>query len=251
MHCLYRHVRLDKNEVFYVGISRKHKSRYDRAYEKNRRTRAWLNVVEKTAYRVDILMESESREFIIEKEKEFISLYGRRDLGAGTLVNFTDGGEGNLGLKISEESRLKRSIASKGRGLGKPLSKEHKQKISASLKEARAFGKGGMSPAALIRFKQNRKGHIVSEETRQKIREKLLKPKPPKIREGCKFTAEGMAKLIKSHQKPVYCVNTHQTFDTVTHAAKALGISQISIYRVLSGSYSSVKGLKFLRPNGL
>lgn len=34
------------------------------------------------------------------KEIELISLYGRRDLGKGTLVNFTDGGEGTQG-KVS------------------------------------------------------------------------------------------------------------------------------------------------------
>jgi hypothetical protein len=37
------------------------------------------------------------------KEKEFIQLYGRKDLGLGELVNMTDGGDGTIGRILSEE----------------------------------------------------------------------------------------------------------------------------------------------------
>lgn len=96
---LYRHIRLDNNQVFYVGIGKKGKRRngigqeYARAFER-RRKQFWTNVVNKAGYRIEIMLESDSHQFIKEKEKEFIKLYGRRDLNTGTLVNFTDGGDG-------------------------------------------------------------------------------------------------------------------------------------------------------------
>lgn len=97
---VYRHIRLDKNEVFYIGIGTKnsnaeaHKARFPRAFEKSNRNPHWLNVIKKTEYEVEILFQSCSIERIQNKEMEFIQLYGRRDLNTGTLVNRSPGGEG-------------------------------------------------------------------------------------------------------------------------------------------------------------
>lgn len=100
---LYRHIRLDNNEVFYVGVGMKNyscngfKSVYFRAFQKNKaRNKFWRNIVAKTDYKVEILLESDDYRYILEKEKEFVKLYGRRDLGLGTLVNLTDGGDNDL-----------------------------------------------------------------------------------------------------------------------------------------------------------
>ena len=41
-------------------------------------------------------------------------MYGRKDLIEGTLVNFTDGGEGVCGWKASDETRKKISDKQKG-----------------------------------------------------------------------------------------------------------------------------------------
>jgi hypothetical protein len=43
------------------------------------------------------------------KESEYISKYGRKDLGTGTLRNLSNGGEGNSGHKHSLETRKKLS----------------------------------------------------------------------------------------------------------------------------------------------
>lgn len=100
---LYRHIRLDTNEPFYVGIGTKigkcgtEKCNYSRAFSRYSRNFLWKNVTNKTDYEVEILLESDDYEFIKQKEIEFIALYGRRDLGEGTLVNMTDGGDGMLG----------------------------------------------------------------------------------------------------------------------------------------------------------
>lgn len=135
---LYRHIRLDKNEVFYIGVGtkRKHKNekeRYARAYLKANRNPFWKNVVNKTQYIVEIVCESNDYNYILQKEIEFIKMYGRKDLGLGSLVNLTDGGEGVVNLKHphTEETKQKISKALKN----KCKSEEHKQKLSLIKKQ--------------------------------------------------------------------------------------------------------------------
>jgi len=51
------------------------------------------------------VFETESEEEAFAKEIELIALYGRRNLGTGTLFNLTDGGEGASGAVRSDEER--------------------------------------------------------------------------------------------------------------------------------------------------
>lgn len=103
MAYLYRHIRLDKQEVFYIGIG--NDKNYSRAQSKNNRTKHWHNIA-KNGYEVEIVLDNLTWEEACEKEKEFIKLYGRKDLNKGTLVNMTDGGEGVLGLKQTEKCKI-------------------------------------------------------------------------------------------------------------------------------------------------
>ena len=104
---LYRYIRLDKNEVFYIGVGTKRRGIFDyqRAYSKHGRNKHWKNITNKTLCKVEIVLESDSYEFILKKEIEFIALYGRKDLKKGTLCNLTDGGEGNKGYIKTKEER--------------------------------------------------------------------------------------------------------------------------------------------------
>jgi hypothetical protein len=111
---IYYHIRLDKNEPFYIGIGSDNKGKYTRAYSKNRNT-YWKNIVNKTLYKVEIIQDNITWEYACNKEKEFISLYGRADLGLGLLVNMTDGGEGNKEPR-SESTKQK---------MRKPKTKDH------------------------------------------------------------------------------------------------------------------------------
>jgi hypothetical protein len=122
---LYRHVRSDLNQVFYIGIGTKHfvktdfksiKSEYKRAYETEQRTDYWKNVYNKTNVDVEIIYESNDYSFIKQKEREFIKLYGRKDLGLGTLVNFLDGGEGTSGWIASDKTKKQMSKNSSLKG---------------------------------------------------------------------------------------------------------------------------------------
>lgn len=143
---VYRHIRLDKNVPFYIGIG----TRKSRAYDKWR-NKIWKSIVAKTPYEVEILFEGLTRNQAENKEREFIKLYGRIDLGTGTLANLTNGGdsgcgEANRGKKLTEEHKAKlRGRPSPAKSLevrkklsemfkGKPKSEEQKRKISETLK---------------------------------------------------------------------------------------------------------------------
>lgn len=127
---VYRHIRLDKNIPFYIGIGKD----TNRPYNKKDRSNFWKSIIGKTKYIVEILFDNLTKEQAIEKEKEFIKLYGRIDLKTGTLCNMTCGGEGTgilnddleclrrkriketlTGRKVSEESKVKNCLNKKNR----------------------------------------------------------------------------------------------------------------------------------------
>jgi hypothetical protein len=177
MAILYRHIRKDKNEPFYVGIGKTEK----RAYQIHNRNKHWKNIADK-GFDVQILFDDLSWEDACKKEIEFIKLYGRNDNGTGILCNMTDGGDGqlgnihNLGKKrtdpefkkrmseiaknrtYSEETREKMRLAKLGKKRpertlehrlklsivqkGKPKSEEAKKNMSLSHKNKKPWNYG-------------------------------------------------------------------------------------------------------------
>jgi hypothetical protein len=95
MAYVYTYTRLDKNEIFYVGIGSD--SKYRRAKNKFIRSDYFKKIINKSQYRLDIVFDGLTWEEACLKEIELIALHGRKDLKTGTLVNFTNGGEGRLG----------------------------------------------------------------------------------------------------------------------------------------------------------
>lgn len=145
MAYVYRHIRLDKNEPFYIGIGTDNK--YSRAYSKDSRNKIWQKIIDKTKYEVEILLDDLSIEDAFAKEIEFIDLY-KRKCDNGILANLSKGGEGGtFGLKRSKESVQKGVIKRIG------LKRTEESKIK-------------MSNAA--------KGKIVSESTREKMRARMM-----------------------------------------------------------------------------
>lgn len=134
MAYLYRHIRLDKNEVFYVGIGSD--PLYKRVYCKYKRSDHWNRIVKNSAIEIEIILDDLTWEDACKKEIEFITLYGRRDINTGSLVNLTNGGEGSLGILVTNETLQKRSIAVLGSNnpmYGRSVGKEYGYKISNSL----------------------------------------------------------------------------------------------------------------------
>jgi predicted GIY-YIG superfamily endonuclease len=143
MAIVYRHIRLDKNEVFYIGMGKD----IERAYSKKGRNEHWKSIYKITPIKIEILFKNLTLEEALNKEIEFIKIYGRRDLKKGTLVNMTDGGEGTInhspeviksisnkliGRKIPNESAKKSAIArtglKRGKSTGDKISKKLKNK---------------------------------------------------------------------------------------------------------------------------
>jgi hypothetical protein len=94
MAYLYRYIRLDKNEVFYVGIGKDSEGKYERANRKCGRNDHWNNVVNLTDYEIEIVLDDLTWEEAGQKEIEFIKLYGRSCVNEGPLTNITEGGIG-------------------------------------------------------------------------------------------------------------------------------------------------------------
>lgn len=123
---LYRHIRLDTNEPFYIGIGTKNKKKgrtgtykglYVRAYTKHIENSIWMNIINKAQWKVEILLESNDLSFIKQKEIEFIALYGRRNLGTGILANLTNGGDRNDGVVRTYTEKQLQEIAERTRRL--------------------------------------------------------------------------------------------------------------------------------------
>lgn len=105
MALVYRHIK-PNGEVFYIGIGVNKK----RAYSKHGRNRYWHNVINKYGYEVQILTNGIDYDFAKEIEMLLIAHYGRRDLNRGTLVNLTDGAEGNQTLSENQLEGCKKRI---------------------------------------------------------------------------------------------------------------------------------------------
>lgn len=95
MAYVYTYTRLDKNEIFYVGIGSD--SKYKRAKNTSSRSDYFKKIINKSKYKLDIIFDDLTWEEACLKEIELIALHGRKDLKTGTLINFTNGGEGRLG----------------------------------------------------------------------------------------------------------------------------------------------------------
>jgi len=124
---VYRHIRADKNEVFYIGVGSRSESDlknniYKRARTKTGRNNMWKNIVRKTEYTIEILVESFDLELIKEKEKEFIKLYGRKILNTGTLCNILEGGDASFSDR-SSGTRTPRIMSEEARARAREITK--------------------------------------------------------------------------------------------------------------------------------
>ncbi|NBY21342.1 MAG: hypothetical protein EBQ73_00350 [Gammaproteobacteria bacterium] len=197
MAYVYRHIRLDKNEPFYIGIGSDEE--YKRANTNTRRNKHWINI-SKFGYEVDILFDGLTWDEACVKEKEFISLYGRKDKNKGSLCNLTDGGDGCLGriVTFSEESKRKMSEARKGK---KPyiITDEIRKNLSIAAK------KRGISKEHLAKMNKarvnftHRKGIPHTEETRKKMSDSRIGIK--KSQEWCKAQSERVTQYWKNKKQ--------------------------------------------------
>lgn len=182
MAVVYLHRRKDNNEVFYVGIGNDIKRAFD---TKNRKNKHWKNIVTKYGYIVEIVEENLSWFDACIKEKELIKNYGRYDINEGTLVNMTDGGDGQS--NPSEETRKK---------LKYKKTEEHKVKL-------RTYQLGVKQSEETIKKRINN-GFHKTEEYRKKMSESLSGDKNPnKKEENKKKLRKPKSPRTKEHSQKI------------------------------------------------
>lgn len=127
-------------------------------------------------------------------EMEAVAKFGRKNLGLGTLLNLTDGGdEGTPGVVVSEETRQKLSVLSKGRKVSDDT-KALMSKVRAG--EKRPEGTGAKislatsgkkrSEESKANMRATRSDKMYTAERNEKIRTTLM---------GRKLSAETKAKI--------------------------------------------------------
>jgi hypothetical protein len=122
--CVYFHYTLDTNEIFYVGVGNA-----NRPYSKKSRNDFWQHIVNTQGYTIEIIHINLSLNDAYDLEVKYINLYGRKDLGLGTLINLGNGGKCNNNLSKHVRDKISESL----KGVKKdPRSKEYCDNISKS-----------------------------------------------------------------------------------------------------------------------
>jgi hypothetical protein len=168
MAYVYRHIRLDKNEPFYIGIGSDDKGKYERAKDKNGRNNHWHNIIACTEYRIEIMLDDLTWEEANKKEIELVAFYGRRNLNKGTLCNLTDGGDSFNGLVFTDEHKNKLSKIRKE----KFANGELKPNETTFKKGQEPWNKGKkMSKESVEKTASKNRGKKATKETREKLSE--------------------------------------------------------------------------------
>lgn len=103
---------------------------FDARHKNRNRTQRWINSLLKKGLEPDMFLVEEVDDNWVDAEQFWIQYY--KSLGC-RLTNHSIGGEGVIGLKPNEETRKKMSMSAKNRTDRKPISDEHKKKISMTL----------------------------------------------------------------------------------------------------------------------
>jgi group I intron endonuclease len=196
---------------FYIGSSTKLKQRWAqhrKGLMANRHANkalqnAWNKYGEDSfTFRVLELVDDPSQ--LLAAEQRWIDETGACRVGYNIRIT----AESNAGLRQSEETRRKMSLAHTGRKHG-PMSEEQKACLSNLLAGRK------LSEETRARMSQSRMGRKLSEETRKKISEahkgKIVSPetrvKFSMVQTGKKHSEETKAKMRQSHQRRLQ----HQT----------------------------------------
>lgn len=160
LHYVYRHIRPDKNEVFYIGIGKHGTGRH----LQKRRNGIWEKIVSKNngVFIAEIMMDSLTEDEALLKEKEFISLYGKLKDGTGTLSNILDyGSKGHhIGRTEEEKENLRRFNKTRVHKKGWKLTEETKLRMSLSRRGVPKKRGYTISPEHVTRLREANKGNI-------------------------------------------------------------------------------------------
>jgi hypothetical protein len=229
MAYVYRHIRIDKNEPFYIGIGSD--MTYKRAREKSRRSNLWNKIIAKSDYDVEILLDDITFEEAKNKEIEFIKLYGRIDLGNGTLANLTDGGDGTPNRIFTPEHKRKLSLSQ----IGKKISEEQKDKL-------RKYRVGiPNSPETRLKISKANKGRVNTLELMELLINRKGKKNPAFGITGAK--CKNFKGFIQVFKNGVYLGK----YEGLRHCAESFGVEATKVSAVINGRRNHTGGYTFKR----
>ena len=250
---VYRHIRLDKNEPFYIGIG----TDESRAYRKDGRNPLWSNIAEKTEYKVQIIFEGLTKEEACRKEIELISLYGRINKGDGILANITCGGDilmaednpsYDKGVEIIVNGVIYPSVMTASRDLGL-----HEKTIRYRINSENFPSYNYKDSSKVVKklshkeIEENKKlkngmlGRRHSKESIEKMSEKL---KGRKLSNRDKF----LSKVTKPNRREVLVDGVR--FMSVSHAADFIGCAQQSVSKAIKNR-KKIMGSSVLYAEGI
>lgn len=159
-HYTYIHRQADDGSVFYVG-----KGTRKRAWDCKHRSQKWKSIAAKHGHSVEICATWKTGGMAFEHEKFLILCF--KDMGF-RLANLTDGGDGPIGYKATEEQKQKMSLSR----IGRKHSEETKKKMSEAQK---GKPRGPMSEDAKLKMSISQKKRPprgqMSEEQKKKLSE--------------------------------------------------------------------------------
>ena len=230
---VYIHRKATNGEVFYVGIGNP-----KRPYEKGRSDRSefWCRTVDKYGYNIEVIRTGLSWEDACDIEQDLIELIGRRDLGLGTLVNLTDGGDGAVGLVYTEERKAE-------------VSKRMKEWMNDEFKEllSEVHSRAVVDTSTGIEYKGmgvacDELGFKVSTITDQLRGKSRVQPYNT-LRYlddvecvECEMYEEPKKPFNEIQLKNVIDIATNKIYDSMRVACEDMGISYNSVRNQLSGS---------------
>ncbi len=233
MAYVYRHIRLDKNEPFYIGKGVD--KWYRRASSKDGRNSYWHHIVNKHGFETEVIIDDLSPQQALEKEKEFILIYGRIGLGTGTLVNATAGGDGVTGWSNERREKFIKSRT------GKKATEETIRRLSESHK--------GYKPTqeALENMRRASKSRIITKETREKMASKLRGRTLPQWQREI-LSKAAMGKKVTWSYKPItqyFEGSKIKDYESITAAANELNLQKANITKVVNGQRKHTGGFQF------
>jgi hypothetical protein len=178
---VYEHWRLDTDVCFYVGKGCGTRAYW--MYGRNRHHKSIQRKLEREGSALEVRIVSAGLDEVLAHALEIDRIAFWRSVGV-KLANATDGGEGVSGLKMSDAAKARM----RAKKVGRLLSVEHKAKIGAAhrgrkpspqnIEAVRRAQTGKLvSEAAKLKMSESakrRKGRLVSEETKEKIRAPLM-----------------------------------------------------------------------------
>lgn len=132
IYYIYLH-KTKEGVVFYVGKGTDEGNMIFERSKFTQRSKYWKNV-SKNGYDIEVVYQYDDEKDCFNKETELIKFYGRRDLGLGTLVNLTDGGEGMENPSMETRKKLSEArTGNKNHKFGKKTPIDVREKISKTL----------------------------------------------------------------------------------------------------------------------